>query len=73
MYGDTYYSFLFNYYQIQEIARKVKESTADIVILGGDINSDPRPNEHKGRNLIFVDHYHNILSNYVVIRKFTFS
>ena len=41
MYGVTNNSFLFDYNQIQEIARKVKESTADIVILGGDINSDP--------------------------------
>ena len=49
----------------------IRKSTADIVVLGGDINSDPRPNEHKGRNLIFVDHYQNIQS--VVIRKFSFS
>ena len=31
----------FNYLQIQEVAQKVEQSTADIVILGGDINSDP--------------------------------
>ena len=34
-------TFLFDYNQIQQIARKVEESNADIVILGGDINSDP--------------------------------
>ena len=32
----------------------IRKSTADIVVLGGDINSDPRPNEHKGRNLLIT-------------------
>ena len=41
MYGVINNIILFNYNQIQQIARKVEESNADMVILGGDINSDP--------------------------------
>ena len=52
----------------------MSKSTADMVVLGGDINSDPRQNKCNGRNLKFVGYFQKIKWKYIaLIRMFTFS